>query len=217
MDFLTPYRGRNEVFLQNYSELKNKVNLNAALFNRLFDDNHLTLQMNVHELQMASDKIKMIHKEYELFRVRGPIIGLWVMSMTVMSLFGPYPEVGAAMALCFFVSAGSVIMSLLSEETQCVKKVDVTVNKFRQTALFLKKELEKVMRSCEDLRRETRGCETANLMRVEISILELFLLIDGLRASVSADCITDMYNQCRKVMGEFEKMKIRFLFYGENQ
>lgn len=92
--------------------------------------------------------------------------------------------------------------------------------------------LDQVKCSCEGLRRCLGGSERANIMRLEVSVLEMFLLMDGLKdtplewprdpityisylfnLTETIDNVTQVYEEYEKTLADLEKMKIRLSFY----
>ncbi|XP_055017987.1 uncharacterized protein LOC129411351 [Boleophthalmus pectinirostris] len=99
----------------------------------------------------------------------------------------------------------------------CWRTVKECIKQIRGTISLLNLELEEVKRVCEELRRSSwsvlGGTERVNLMRLEQSVLEIFVVTQGLRTSTSADSLTQVCEEYSKILFELDKIKIRLGCY----
>lgn len=187
-----------------------RLNTNATSFIRVFKEHQKNMQQSVLSCKTMCDRIRELKRKLTFDTIFPVFI--------VLNVFHAVPEnLQVFVFLIFSCAVFYFIASWIGEETTCVHTANSSIREFKRTVSLLSTELEYVKSTCETLRRHLRGSERANTMRLEVSVLEMFLLTDSLTDTVTVNFITQVYEEYEKTWVELKKMKVRLSFYKGTQ
>ncbi|KAJ0019811.1 hypothetical protein NQD34_007380 [Periophthalmus magnuspinnatus] len=194
-----------------------QLNINASVFIIRFNKHYQSMLESVQSCGRMSERVKL-HR-YTLKACVGLSVLLGVLTIVVAVAValdqGTFAiEIMSVFAIGFpFV----VILMLWEERQKSMTIARSSIEDFRRKVSLLNPKLEKVKRVCEELRRSSwsvlGGTERVNIMRLEQSVLEVFVLTEGLSMSVSPDSVTQVYEEYRKTLSELDKMKVQLNYY----
>lgn len=189
-------------------ELKNKLSGHAVSFINVFEGNRVKMDQTVHECQRIYHEVVFLHDTRPLCKLLGILVGVLVLHSLIVSMINTSAVnvIVAIVPAFIFVGICWFYVKQQTKEKQFVETVEKLMKDFRETVTLLKTKLEKVKWLCEELRGDSCGSDKTNLMKVEVTILELFLFTDSLRETVTADCVKEVYYQFERTFTEFESI-----------
>lgn len=188
------------------SDLMNELGEHTASFSKVFKVNQGKMKQDVYNCQNISTQVEQIQSGFKTFEVLTKVLGIILLSLLIVFIFSREAGLGI-LFITILVGFLALLIYVMPEEQTKEKKFVENMGRllkgFKDIAVLLKTKLTKVKRLCEELHEETCGTDRTNLMRLEVSILELFLLIDNLKETVSSDSVKEVYHQVQKTFSMF--------------
>lgn len=195
----------------------NKLNSKAASFIQLFEHHQPQMQQSVESCRKTVENIKK--QEYALKVLLG-FVAVIVFALVVhysLNLYiakeSDYNAGQPILIFCIFATFGVFLFMTQAQKVKSLRSVNESFQDFRKNLVLLNKELEEVMVSCEELRRGLGGSDRVRVMRLEQSVLEVFLLTEGLQQDASVDCVTQVCEEYSRILSELGKMKMQLSFF----
>lgn len=185
-----------------------ELNSAAASFVRVYDEHYEDIQSCLVECGRSTWEI-----EDQKFWKQLAVVGLLLYEVSVIYFcvkvyFTPLISmIAGALPLLYFFKD-------IRNEKRCVDTVNMCVKQLMGMISLLNTELEEVKRLCEKLRSRGLGrSDRVRLMRLEQSVLEVFLLTEELMLRASAESVAQVRQEYRKTISELENIKVQLSFY----
>ncbi|XP_042251896.1 uncharacterized protein LOC121886058 isoform X2 [Thunnus maccoyii] len=162
------------------------------------------MRQTVDALLKIAAEVKRIQKESEPGTIA---LNFMVAALVGVTLFYKGLTPAAAVTVALAVLLPRFIKQLKHRVRGNPKELRELMEESRTNVDLLKKDLEKIKMLCEEMRRESVGAETGNVIRLEMCVLEVFLTAEELsRVSHNDQRVTDAADQCQKVFTGLEKV-----------